>query len=44
MNMQRVIDQNQKELCRKNSELLGGRSYCRENYKEIVEKLKAETG
>ncbi len=39
----RSIDQNQKELCRKNSELLGGKSYCHEHFKEIIDKSKAET-
>ncbi|HPJ33142.1 restriction endonuclease, partial [Mesotoga prima] len=39
----RLIDQNQKEICRKNSELLGGKSYCHEHFKEIIDKSKAET-
>ena len=39
----RLIDQNQKEICRKNSELLGGKSYCHEHFKEIIDKTKAET-
>jgi hypothetical protein len=39
----RLIDQNQKELCRKNSEILGGKSYCHEHFKEIIDKSSAET-
>jgi len=39
----RLIDQNQKELCRKNSEILGGKLYCHEHFKEIIDKSSAET-
>ncbi|WP_333642132.1 hypothetical protein, partial [Mesotoga prima] len=39
----RSIDQNQKELCRKNSELLGGKTYCHEHFKEVIDKSKGET-
>ncbi|WP_110989697.1 MULTISPECIES: restriction endonuclease [unclassified Mesotoga] len=39
----KLIDQNQKELCRSNSELLGGKLYCHEHFKEIIDKSSAET-
>lgn len=34
----RLIDHNQKELCRRNSEVLGGKSLCHEHFKEITDK------